>query len=77
MAFSHRSTPTGTSGQETCSPFDGVMNEFFFEDARRCGGNSTILSAMGFTLPLFSSLPIRSELGERCGLEIRRNNLTQ
>jgi hypothetical protein len=39
----------------TGSPFDGVMNEFFFEDARSCGGNSTILSARGFTLPLFSS----------------------
>jgi hypothetical protein len=38
----------------TGSPFDGVMNEFFFEDARCRGGNSTILSARGFTLPLFS-----------------------
>jgi hypothetical protein len=36
----------------TCSPFDGVMNEFSFEDARRCGGNGTILSAIDFTLPL-------------------------
>lgn len=46
-------------GSGTGLPFDGVMNEFFFEDARSCGGNSTILSAGGFTLPLFSMGPAR------------------
>ncbi|HXP44750.1 MAG TPA: hypothetical protein VN833_31160, partial [Candidatus Acidoferrales bacterium] len=27
----------------TGSPFDGVMNEFFFEDARSCGGIRTFV----------------------------------
>jgi hypothetical protein len=42
--------------QGTCPPLEGVMNEFFFVDARRCGGTGTILNSIDFTWPMFNSI---------------------